>query len=158
MKDGSHVIVRLLSFIAHPHRLSIASEVATIGFVEFHDIPVPAVFDYYITKQNRIGTEYIIMEKARGEKLGDRLLSLPADDHAKLLVEITRLEAALFSIGLPASGSIFYKRDLDPSFPKVSIPLAFTSEVFCIGPSVEHIRWYDRTDHMPIRRGACTCR
>lgn len=151
MKDGLEVIARLPYPIAFPNRLTVASEVATLGWVKLHGIPVPNVLDYSVAKENPVGVEYIIMDRAQGEELGDRWFSLPDLDRAKIIGRLSILEHRLFSIPLPASGSIFYQKDLDASIPFKDIP----GTEFCVGPSVEQRWWHDRRDKLHIFRGPC---
>lgn len=151
MKDGEEVIARLPYPVAFPSRLTVASEVATLRLVKLHGVPVPNVLDYSTTRENPVGAEYIIMDRARGEELGDRWFSLPDLERAKLIGRLSKIEQTLFSIPLPASGSIFYKTDLDPSVPAEDIP----GTEFCVGPSVEQRWWYGGRDEIPGPRGPC---
>jgi hypothetical protein len=151
MKDGQEVIARLPYPIALPSRLIVASEVATLGLVRLHGLPVPTILDYSTTQENLVGTEYIIMEKAVGEELGDRWFSLADDERAKLVTRLSKVKHNLFSISLPASGSVFYKKDLDSSFPCEDIP----GTEFCVGPSVEQRWWADGRDQLDVFRGPC---
>lgn len=151
MKDGTEVIARLPYPVAFPSRLTVASEVATLGLVKLHGVPVPNVLDYSTTRENPAGVEYIIMDKAQGEELGDRWFSLPDLDRAKIIGRLSKIEQILFSIPLPASGSIFYKKDLDSTVPFEPIP----GTEFCVGPSVEQRWWNNRQDQTEIQRGPC---
>ncbi|KAH7372259.1 kinase subdomain-containing protein [Pyrenochaeta sp. MPI-SDFR-AT-0127] len=149
MKDGMEVIARLPYPIAFPSQLAVASEVATLNLVKLYGVPVPDVLNYSTTKENPVGAEYIIMEKAQGEELGDRWFTLPDIDRAKLIGRLSQIEQRLFSIPLPASGSIFYKKDLDSSIPAKEIP----GTEFCTGPSVEQRWWHAERGDMNLFRG-----
>ncbi|KAF2673621.1 hypothetical protein BT63DRAFT_467179 [Microthyrium microscopicum] len=149
MNDGREVIARLPCSIALPSRLTVASEAATIMFLRSHGVPVPEVLDYSTTTENAAGVEYIIMEKAAGEELGDRWFSLPDLDRAKLVGRLSQIESLLFSIPLPASGSIFYKKDLDSAIPSLQI----SNTEFYVGPSVEQRWWHDQRGELNVSRG-----
>jgi aminoglycoside phosphotransferase (APT) family kinase protein len=82
IRDGEEVIARLPYPVAFPSRLAVASEVATLRLVKLHGVPVPNDLDYSTTQENPVGAEYIIMDKAQGEELGDRWFSLPDLDRA----------------------------------------------------------------------------
>lgn len=151
MYDGREVIARLPYPIAFPSRLTVASEAATLMFVRSCGVPAPEVLDYSTTTENLVGAEYIIMEKAAGEELGDRWFSLPDLDRAKILGRLSQIENLRFSISLPASGSIFYKKELDSAVPSHQIP----NTGFCVGPSVEQRWWHDRRGELNIHRGPC---
>ena len=92
MKDGTEVIPRLPYPVAFPSRLTVASEVATLRLVELHGVPVPNVLDYSTSKENPAGVEYIIMDKAQGEELGDRWFSLPDINRAKIIGRLSKIE------------------------------------------------------------------
>ncbi|KAJ5629939.1 hypothetical protein N7528_003596 [Penicillium herquei] len=63
MDDGSRVIARLPFVISGPARLTTASEVATIHYLETNtSIPVPKILAWNDDATNDIGSEYIIME------------------------------------------------------------------------------------------------
>lgn len=151
MKDGREVIARLPCSTAFPSQLTVASEVATLQLVRSRGIPVPEVLDYSTRTENSIGAEYIIIEKAAGEELGNRWFSLSDLDRAKLIGRLSQIENLLFSIPLPASGSIFYKKDLEESTPSLEIP----GTEFCIGPSIEQRWWHNRRGQLDIHRGPC---
>ncbi|KAL8992780.1 MAG: hypothetical protein Q9188_007499, partial [Gyalolechia gomerana] len=122
MRDGLELIARLPYPITVPKRYATASEVATIQFAEHHGFPVPKIYDYSTTAANPVGAEYVIMEKVSGKPLRTRWHSLTLDDKCKVLDQLVQVEAALFSIELPASGSIYHKTDLDPETTTVAIP------------------------------------
>jgi len=151
MKDGMEVIARLPYPVAFPSRLAVASEVATLRLVKLYGVPVPNILDYSTTKENLAGVEYIIMDKAQGNELGVRWFSLPDLERAKLIGRLSKIEQILFSIPLPASGSIFYRKHLDASVPFKDIP----GTEFCVGPSVEQRWWHDRQGQIEIQRGPC---
>ena len=116
MKYGMEIIARLPYPVAFPSSLAVTSEVATLRLVKLYGVPVPNVLDYSTTKENPAGAEYITMYKAQGHELGDRWFSLPDLDRAKIIGRLSKIEQNLFSIPLPASGSIFYRKDLAPQF------------------------------------------
>jgi lysyl-tRNA synthetase class 2 len=54
-----------------PQKFATASEVATLDFLRNElGIPVPRVFAWSSGKDQLVGVEYIIMEKAAGNELG----------------------------------------------------------------------------------------
>lgn len=131
MKDGSSILARLPYPSTLPRRLAVASEVATLAFVRAHGIPTPRVLGYSVD-DNAVGSEYILMEKLPGRPIGDTWFDLSEQERLKVLLQIVELETKLFTIDLPASGSIYYAHDLSPDTPKIDIP-GFNSG-FCMGP------------------------
>jgi aminoglycoside phosphotransferase (APT) family kinase protein len=112
-----------------PRRLAVASEVATIDFIRAHGVPTPRVFGYAVNG-NPVGSEYILMKKLTRQPLGDAWFDLSEQQRLQVLHDLVKLEAKLSGIRLPASGSIYYTRDLDHNIPKVNIP-GLNSQ-FCI--------------------------
>ncbi|CZT47153.1 uncharacterized protein RSE6_07686 [Rhynchosporium secalis] len=119
--DGLQVIARLPYPSTYPKRFSIASEVATMNLVRSYGVPVPKVLGYSATSQNAVGAEYMIMEKVNGRNLGDIWYDLSEKERLKVVVQVARLESVLFSIPLPACGSVYYKHDLESNAEAVTI-------------------------------------
>lgn len=112
MADEAQVLARLPYPSTEPKQLAVASEVATLARLRAHGLPVPRVHAYSPDANNPAGSEYIIMEKLSGRPLGDCWFDLSDKQRLKVLLQLVQLEAKLYNIGLPASGSIYYGRDL----------------------------------------------
>ncbi|KAI1988476.1 hypothetical protein LOZ53_003929 [Ophidiomyces ophidiicola] len=151
MCDGLQVIARLPYPLTVPKKYAIASEVATMDFVRRHDVPAPRVFKYSTTNDNEVGTEYIIMEKMHGQETGDVWYSMTDDQRIQLIREVVKLEARLFSIKLPASGSIYYSKDLDDGMEWTAIE-GDKMDGLCIGPDVHYKWWYNERSKLQIDR------
>lgn len=150
MKDGSSIIARLPYPSTLPRRLATASEVATLAFVRAHGIPVPRVLGYSVN-DNAVGAEYILMENVPGKPIGDAWFELSERERLKILLEIVKLEAKLFAINLPASGGIYYTRDLPPRTPNIEIP--GSDGGLCIGPYATLRWWFGERGDLDIDRG-----
>lgn len=150
MKDGSSILARLPYPSTLPRRLAVASEVATLAFVRAHGIPTPRVLGFLID-DNVVGAEYILMEKLPGRPIEDTWFDLSEQERLKVLHQIVRLETKLFTIDLPASGSIYYARDLSPSTPKIDIP--GSDGGLCIGPYAALRWWFGERGDLDIDRG-----
>ncbi|OSS53226.1 hypothetical protein B5807_01856 [Epicoccum nigrum] len=149
MRDGTCVLARLPYPSTLPRRLAVASEVATIDFVRAHGIPTPRVFGYAFN-ENPVGSECILMEKLCGQPIGDNWYNLSEQQRLQVLHDIVKLESKLFSIQLPASGSIYYTRDLDRSTPKVDV-LGLDGQ-FCVGPYTGLRWWYGKRAELKLDR------
>jgi hypothetical protein len=135
-----------------PKYFATASEVATMDFLRIHGIPVPKVYAYSAESDNEVGSEYIIMENASGRSIGhDWWVATTNEERLKILVEFAKLEARLFSIELPAYGSIYYENDLQPDDEKIAI----TGTRFCVGPAVAWNVW--ELSRLGLRAGPGTC-
>ncbi|KAH8724530.1 kinase-like domain-containing protein [Phaeosphaeriaceae sp. PMI808] len=154
MKDGSSILARLPYPITLPRHLAVASEVATLAFVRAQGVPAPRVVGYSAAIENNpVGTEYILMEKVPGKPIGDTWFDLSDQERLKLLLQIVELETKLFNIALPASGSIYYARDLPSSTPRIDIP---GSDGLCIGPYAALRWWFGERAKLDIDRGPHT--
>ena len=120
--------------MTQPKRLAVASEVATMDLVRNHGLPVPQGYGYSTDVDNTVGVEYILMEKSRGKALGDVWLTLSQKDRVKVLSGITKLEAKLFSLKFPASGSLYFEEDLPTRMGKVPCQGGSSGKQLCIGP------------------------
>jgi hypothetical protein len=153
MRDGTSVLARMPYPSTLPRHLAVASEVATMDFVRAHDIPTPRVFAYAID-ENPVGSEYILMEKLPGP-IGEAWFDLSEQERLQVLHDIVKFESKMFNIQLPASGSIYYARDLKPDTPKVSMPEV--DGQFCMGPYTGLRWWYGERETLKIDRGPRTC-
>ncbi|KIW39678.1 hypothetical protein, variant [Exophiala oligosperma] len=156
MSDGTHLIARVPYSTTIPKYFTIASEVATMDFLRSQGIPLPTVYGYSATPDNSAGVEYIIMEMLEGKCIGDHWHSMTEEERIKIVFQIAEIEGKLFSIQLPASGSIFYVEDLDPDIPRVDFPGPDGKRRYCIGPSTSLNLWYQERSLLDIDRGPFT--
>ncbi|KAJ4349361.1 uncharacterized protein N0V89_007975 [Didymosphaeria variabile] len=91
------------------------------------------------------------MEKLPGKPIGDAWFDLSEQERLKVLLQIVELETKLFNINLPASGSIYYARDLSPGTPKIDVP--GSDEGLCIGPYAALRWWFGERGELNIDRG-----
>lgn len=155
MQDGLEVIARIPYPKTVPKKYAIASEVATMDFIRLHGVSVPRVYDYSITAHNCVGAEYMIMEKVGGKLLWEFWDILTPQGRDRIIEQIVKMEATLFSIHLPASGSIYYKKDLDDHVKTAEILSPNGSPDFCVGPSAAASWWYQERAEMTFDRGPC---
>lgn len=134
-----------------------------MDFARKHEVATPKVLAYDITADNEVGTQYILMEAAKGQNLGKRWDSIDEDARQLIVMAIIYQEVKLMHLELPASGSIYYKRDLEPGIKTVEISPDLgekfgtaTGDGFCIGPSAHNDWWLDeRAEMSEISRGPC---
>lgn len=152
--DGYSILARLPYRIASPAYYAIASEVATLALLRAHGIPVPKVVGYSPDRGNRVGVEYMLMEKLKGTPLSDQWFTMDTKTRVKAMRQIVDLEARYMSITLPANGSLYYERDLVNSEPYVSVSCDLADEVV-VGPSARLEWWYEERSLLNIDRGPC---
>ena len=155
MSDGSQLVARIPYPTTAPKHYAIASEVATMDFLRSYGIPVPRVYGYSSTSENVVGVEYIIMEMVEGRSIGDYWYLMTEEERLKIIFQIAEIEGKLFSIRLPASGSIYYVEDLDSSTERVELPGPNGTGPFCIGPATDLNLWYQERSILNIDRGPC---
>jgi hypothetical protein len=68
-QDGFEMIAKIPYHIEVPRYYATASEAATLTFLRLQGIPVPEVYVYSANRENPVGTEYILLEKALGVPL-----------------------------------------------------------------------------------------
>lgn len=151
--DGKRVIARLPYPSTVPKHYTVASEAATLDYLRLHGIPTPEVYSWCSTKANPVGTEYIIMEKLDGIPLGDTWFTLAPKEQHKVVKQIIEWETRLMSLQFPASGSLYYTKDLS-SESRVQLAEP-TGTAFCIGPTAHYSWWHDKRDLLKIDRGPC---
>ncbi|KAI8943383.1 hypothetical protein NX059_001397 [Plenodomus lindquistii] len=158
LEDGFDIIAKIPYHISKPDRFATASEVAPLEFLRVKGIPVPKVYDYSTSAENEVGAEYVLMEKAAGIYLSSRWLALEEKEMMNLAHSFVELETRLFRLPFAATGSIYFKKDLDMIAPKLQAPL-FTettqpqSDSFVIGPMADDMFWYGRRKGLELNRG-----
>lgn len=110
-------------------RLRVASEVATTDLVRSYGIPAPKIVDYSCTADNPLGHAYIAFEQPTGSAISRFWMDLDDSERLKL-VDIEKL---LWSIELPAFGSLYYSHDLLEHFHAHRVPDHGEIRGLCIG-------------------------
>lgn len=156
MNDGFEVIVKIPYLLAVPQKLTTESEVATLDFLRGKSIPVPKVYAWSSDKENEVGTEYIIMEKATGKPLTDRWFNITPKEMLKLVTSYVDIEKKLFLFPFAAHGSLYYKETL-PQNLRVDLysPGELGDDRFCIGPITDYMFWRGRRANFDLNRGPC---
>lgn len=157
MHDGFEMIARIPYVTTEPRNLLVASEVATMDYLRSCGVPIPKVFGYSATSENAAGTECIFMEVNAGTNLGDIWFELGETARTTVVRKLVELESQLTSLKFPASGSIYYNRDLDASADKVEISTGSSSSngPFCIGPDTTLALWFGNRLSLDVFRGPC---
>ncbi|KAF5856182.1 hypothetical protein ETB97_007792 [Aspergillus alliaceus] len=132
LNNAKRVVARLPFALAGPAKLTTASEVATIKYLQSRtSIPIPAILDWSnnaINANNTIGSEYIIMEHATGVQLHQKWPEMAGDQRVKCIDTIYRKIKELVNLQFPAFGSLYFAKlhDFGGTYP--------LDKEFCIGP------------------------
>ncbi|KAJ0419936.1 hypothetical protein BJY00DRAFT_301945 [Aspergillus carlsbadensis] len=117
-------------------------------------IPIPRILDWSCDPSNPVGSEYIIMEKARGTQLGSCWYELSSSTKYEFIKQVFELEAKLASFPFPAHGCIYHKRDLPSKYSDGQVSFAGDdTQDFCIGPVVDSVFWPNVRSKLDLSRG-----
>ncbi|KAL5041130.1 hypothetical protein BDW71DRAFT_213297 [Aspergillus fruticulosus] len=148
--DGKQIIARIPYPSTGPEHYAVASEVATLNYLRLHGITTPKVYGWCSTRGNPVGAEYIIMEKLDGTPLGDVWFTMTPKDQHRIMKQIVEWEIRLMSLEFPASGSIYYRKDV---LSGEVIPRPDNNHEFCIGPVAHYSWWHEERAVLKIDRG-----
>ena len=156
-RDGFRLIARIPYPVTQPQNLVVASEAATMTLLRSKGIPVPRIYGYCATAENPAGTEYIFMEFSEGKDLDTVWFQMNEDDRLKFVKNLVDLETRIFSISLPASGSLYFHRDLPSAAQGLAVYQGDSKQPdsLCIGPSTSLDLWYGRRAGLDVERGPC---
>lgn len=152
--EGTEVIARLPTSLVGSQSLTTASEVATLKLMETLGIPVPKVLSYSCCAESKIGSEYILMERAKGIPLLSVWGNMSRKRRGQVITQLIGIDSKLLALNFSGYGSIYLKDDL----PETSgIPLSTDPSLseYQLGPSVERSWWAKQRRSMSIDRGPC---
>ncbi|USW54061.1 Putative aminoglycoside phosphotransferase, protein kinase-like domain superfamily [Septoria linicola] len=157
-RDKFKLVARIPYPVTEPCQQVVASEAATMAFLRSKDIPVPEIYGYSASAKNPAQTEYIFMEFSPGRNLGSLWPDMNEHDRLRFMKSLVRLESRLFNLDLPASGSLYFVRDLDAASEGLPVTSTehSTSASFYIGPSTSLSLWYGKRKQLDIDRGPYT--
>ncbi|KZF23034.1 phosphotransferase family protein [Xylona heveae TC161] len=165
MNNGTNVIARIPHPIAGPQYYTTASEVATMDFARsVLEIPTPKVYAWNADKNNPVGSEYIIMEEARGTQLDDIWNDLSLEERIVIMKDLVSIEKKMLSVSFNRYGSLYYATQNIPGAAMAEVVSDVPEEVkntvmrrFAIGPVVERDYWNNERATMDIDRGPWKC-
>ncbi|CEL00947.1 hypothetical protein ASPCAL00539 [Aspergillus calidoustus] len=132
LDNEKNIVARLPFRLAGPAKLTTISEVATIRYLQTKtNIPVPRILDYNCDasdETNIIGSEYIIMEHARGVPLHEKWHKMAGDQQVRCIDAIYRTLKDIAELEFPAFGSIYFDDSLE------SVSKQPLGDGFCVGP------------------------
>lgn len=107
---------------------------------------------------NPVGIEYIILEKLPGRPLGERWFSLENKAVVQVMKQLLDIEQRYLRLPLPASGSLYFQRDLGSDEKFVPLPeLSSTDIDIGVGPIASYAWRYRERANLGIDRGPCKC-
>lgn len=150
MENNVQVIARIPNPYI-PQKFATASEVATMDFLRSDlGIPMPRVFAWSIRKDQPVGVEYTIMEKAPGNGLSKIWPTMSISDSVDIVSQVADTQTRIAAVDFGRYGSLFYRDDIEGGFDIPGI-----NERFCIDPSCELRSWEEERRSMITYRGPC---
>lgn len=155
LDNGREVVARIPTSVAGPTHWNTASEVATMKLMDALEIPVPKVLTWSSRADTDVGTEYIIMEKAKGVPLANVWETMDLRQRGDLVSELVNIDKKMFNFEFSGYGSIFLSQDLIGDVS--SLPINSNPEFsdYRIGPSTMRNFWKGERSSMFIDRGPC---
>lgn len=134
-----------------PQEFATANEVATLDFLLNElGIPVPRVFAWSSKKDQPVGVEYIIMEKAPGNELSKSWGTMDISDKVDIVSQLAKILAKIAAVDFGHYGSLFYRDDIENG---INVP--GIADRFCIGPTSDFRFWEEERKFMNAYRGPC---
>ncbi|KAF7118665.1 hypothetical protein CNMCM5793_008203 [Aspergillus hiratsukae] len=132
LNNAKRLVARLPFPLAGPAKLTTASEVATIRYLQAKtSIPIPRILDWHndaADADNLIGSEYIIMEHAAGVPMREKWHEMTGGQQVRCIDAIYRTIKEAINLEFRAFGSIYFNNTLDSHDTK------YLDKDFCIGP------------------------
>ncbi|UPX16985.1 uncharacterized protein EKO05_0007364 [Ascochyta rabiei] len=161
MDDGTIVIARIPNPNAGPPFKTTASEVATMDFARtVLEIPVPKVLSWSGEAENPVESEYILMEEATGNQLGEIWDEMELHDKLKVVDDIVAFERKFSSISFTRYGNLYFADDAFPGCEKAEVVGSLSQLLkdmaetrFVIGPVVDRGFWHRERAAMDLDRG-----
>lgn len=156
-RDGFRLVARIPYLVTEPRQQVVASEAATLAFLRTKGIPAPEVYGYAASADNPAQTEYILLEFSPGRNLGALWADMNEHHRLRFVESLVNLESRLFGLCLPASGSLYFLRDLPRAATKIAVnpDEAGSADSFYIGPSTSLPLWYGKRSELDVNRGPC---
>ncbi|EER39391.1 phosphotransferase enzyme family protein [Histoplasma capsulatum H143] len=159
MDDSAVAIARIPHPNAGPSRYTSASEVATMELV-FLQIPVPKVLAWSASSDNPVGSEYIIMEEAKGKQLTHLWEQMDLEEKKRIIDDIVTIEQKLLSFSFSFLGSLYFTCDSFPGCEAAEVlgdvPTTIKEDIkrrFVIGPTAIREFWEKERSLLTIDRG-----
>ncbi|KAF1953450.1 hypothetical protein CC80DRAFT_518300 [Byssothecium circinans] len=160
MDNGSQVVAKVPNPNAGMPHFTTASEAATMEFARtLLDTPIPKVLAWNSkARENSVGAEYIIMEKAPGIELERIWPQMKIEDRLAVVKTIARFQKTWTSVSFKKFGGLYYAKDLDRTALEEPLyvnegGVEIKDERFAIGPSTGRENFDDGRAIVDFDRG-----
>lgn len=135
-------------------RFKTLSEVATIGLLHSHtSIPVPQIIARNSSSDNEVKFEWILMEPAYGQRLGDIWSSLPWNAKVSCVKEVVGIMAQLFELRYRSIGYLFNAKDVPVDSESTSQSNAVETNDVVLGRTVSILFFWNTHLKSDVHRG-----
>ncbi|KNG49901.1 duf833 domain-containing protein [Stemphylium lycopersici] len=164
MDNGEVVIARVPMPNIGPTGLIMASEVASMDFARtVLEIPVPKVLAWSGVVENPVGSEYMLMEEARGVRLKELWDDMEFTNVVKVIEDVAAIHSKFSAVEFTRHGNLYLANDAFTGCEKAvvasDVPQSLKQDVetrFVIGPVTEKDFWHAEQASVSIDRGPWT--
>lgn len=114
----------------------------------YTSVPVCKVLSWSCDALNPVGSEYIVMEKAKGRQLVEVWGEMNQPQKFKLIQNLVRLESQLASMKFSGYGNLYFRHSVRHVGRVIPI-----DDVYCIGPAYNE-SWFPQS-HNRNHTGPC---
>ena len=123
-------------------------------------IPVPRILTWSSDRNNPVGAEYILEEKAQGKPLANLWQDWdewPLESRYNIIDQVVEIERKLASMKFTKSGCIYFRGDFPHGDSLVATPPLSSTVLqrFTLGPLVENGMWRGAKASLKMNRGPC---
>lgn len=121
-------------------------------------IPVPGVYTWSSQKENPVGAEYIVMEKATGVPLFKKWNEMTRSDRTRVIDQVAEMEKELDDLEFPAYGNLFLRDGVPGGLKTYPLSSGLDPEgLFCVGPACSRIWRNEDLPKVKVDTGPCEC-
>ncbi|KAJ5975041.1 hypothetical protein N7481_008748 [Penicillium waksmanii] len=145
MDDGKEIIAKIKCPITGPVMMTTISEVTILAFLDgMTSIRGPEVYGLECDEE-KLGAEYILMEKMKGVPLTQKWGSMSSLDQMKIIDQVVEMEKELANLKFPAYGSLATPVLSEVDFRTYPLSSSLDPDRHCaIGPCFDSDWWYTR--------------
>ena len=120
-------------------------------------VPTPRIIDWSAESDNPVGAEYILEERATGERLGKLWYQYSMDSKFEIISEIVEIEQRLARTAFEKSGCIYLETDMPTGETISTNPELPSSKThgYKLGPLVGNKFWRGDSRSFNPDRGPC---
>lgn len=122
-------------------------------------VPTPRILTWSANLDNPIGAEYILEERAAGERLGRLWYLWPMESKLEIISEVVQIEQQLACTVFNKLGCIYFEADMPTGETISTTPMlpSPSTDKYRLGPLVMEKLWRGDHQNPNLNRGPCKC-